>query len=70
MARSLLIQAHRPDTYLYHAIIYAISIFNILPVKDVFDPQGNPATPMLLFTGSKPLAGLFCVFKCPAVARK
>ena len=55
MAWSILIHAHQPNMYLFHAIIYTVSIFNILPVKDLFDPQGSIATPTLLFTGSKPV---------------
>jgi transposase InsO family protein len=37
MARSLIVHAHLPDTYMYHALVHACKIFNVLPVKGLQD---------------------------------
>ena len=40
MARSMLVHARLPDQYHYHAIRYAASAFNILPVKNLYNAEG------------------------------
>jgi hypothetical protein len=62
MARSLLVHARLPDQYHYHAILYATSIFNILPIRDLYTHDGAATTPFYLFTGNKPLLAHYRVF--------
>jgi hypothetical protein len=59
-----------PDQYHYHAIHYAASVFNILPVKNLYNIEGEIASPHELFTGSKPLIAQYRVFGCPVVAKR
>jgi transposase InsO family protein len=69
MARSLLVHARLSDTFMYHALVYACHIFNVLPVKGLF--LGNHvSTPYELFQGIKPSISHFHVFGCPITARK
>jgi hypothetical protein len=70
MARSLLVHARLPDTFMFHALAHASRIFNVLPVRGLYDEQGNVATPYLLFLGNKPQINHFRIFGCPVVARK
>jgi len=54
---------------MYHALVYACHIFNILPVKGLF--LGNHvSTPYELFQGIKLSISHFHVFRCPITARK
>jgi hypothetical protein len=70
MARSMLVHARLPDQYHYHAIRYAASVFNILPVKNLYDSDGEIASPHELFSGTEPTITQYRVFGCPAVARR
>jgi hypothetical protein len=70
MSRSLLVHARLPDTFMFHALVYACHIFNVLPVKGLEDTNGNVCTPYTLFMGKKPKINHFRVFGCPVVARK
>jgi len=70
MARSMLVHARLPDQYHFHAIRYAASVFNILPVKNLYNTEGDIASPHELFTGLKPLISNYRVFGCPVVAKR
>jgi transposase InsO family protein len=70
MARSMLVHAHLPDKYHYHAIRYAAAVFNVLPVKNLYNSSGDICSPFELFTGTKPIISHFRVFGCPAVAKR
>jgi hypothetical protein len=70
MARSMLVHARLPDQYHYHAIRYAASVFNILPVKNLYNAEGEIASPHELFCGSKPTISQYRVFGCPEVAKR
>jgi len=67
MARSLLVHARLPDTFWYHALVYATYIFNVLPVRGIKDEQDYPAAPHELFFREKPIVGRFHIFGCPAI---
>jgi hypothetical protein len=70
MDQSLLVHAHLPDQYHYHAVLYATSIFNVLPIKDLFTTTGAPSTPYYLFTDNKPYIAHYRIFGCPIIAKK
>jgi len=70
MARSMLVHARLPDQYHYHAIRYAASVFNILPVKNLYNAEGEIASPHELFCGAKPTISQYRVFGCPVVAKR
>jgi hypothetical protein len=70
MARSMLVHARLPDDYWYHAVRYALAVFNLLPVQGLKNAAGNCGTPYELFTGRKLLISHFRVFGCPVVAKK
>lgn len=67
MGRSMLVQAWLPDTFMYHALVYATYIFNILPVRGLLDDQEIPSTPHQLFFGYKPSISNCVVFGCPTI---
>ncbi len=56
--------------YLYHALLHAYNVFNILPLKDLVTADGTVTTPFELFVGSKPMVSHFRVFGCPCIAKK
>lgn len=70
MAHSLLVHAHLPNQYHFHAILYTTSIFNILPIKDLFTTTGEPTTPYYLFASNKPYIAHYQVFGCRMIAKK
>jgi hypothetical protein len=51
---SMLGHARLPDMYHFHAINYATTIFNVLPIQDLESPSGEVSTPFELFCGKKP----------------
>jgi len=67
IARTLLVHARLPDTFWYHAMVYATDIFNVLPVRGMKNEQDCPATPYELFFSKKPSIAGFRVFGCPTV---
>ena len=70
MAQGMLVHAHLPDSYLYHALLYALSVFNGLLGKALFDSEGDVMTPSFLFLGMKPLTSNFHVFGCLCIVKK
>jgi hypothetical protein len=68
MARSLLVHARLPDSFMHHALAYSCHIFNALPVKGLF-LDGHVSTPFEMFQGAKPKIGHLRVFGCPITAR-
>jgi hypothetical protein len=67
MARSLLVHARLPDSFMHHALTNSCHIFNALPVKGLY-LHGHVSTPFELFQGAKPRIGHFRVFGCPITA--
>jgi transposase InsO family protein len=70
MTRLVLVHVRLPDTFMYHTIIHACTIFNVLPVKGLYNVDGNTATLEQLFVGDKPRIHHFQILGCPVVARK
>jgi hypothetical protein len=66
----MLVHARLPGMYLYHALLHACNVFNILPLKDLLTLDGTVSTPFELFVGSKPMVSHFRVFGCPCIAKK
>jgi hypothetical protein len=67
IAPTLLVHARLPATFLYHAMVYATDIFNVLPVRGMKNEEDCPATPYELFFSEKPSIAHFRVFGCPTV---
>ena len=70
IADKLLVHVRLPPTVFHHALLYAVIIFNIIPVKKLVNKNGFPVTPYELFLGEKPRISHLRVFGCPIVARK
>jgi len=69
IACTLLVHARLPDTFWYHAVVYATDIFNVLPVQGLKNEEDCPAKPYELFFSKKPSISRFRVFGCPTVVR-
>jgi hypothetical protein len=70
LAQSMLVHARLPDMYMYHALIHACHVFNVLPLKDLVTSDGIITTPYDPFVGCKPRVSHFRVFGCPCIAKK
>jgi hypothetical protein len=66
----MLVHARLPDMYLYHALLHACNVFNMLPLKDLVTADGTVTAPFELFVGSKSMVSHFRVFGCPCIAKK
>ncbi len=55
----MLVHARLPDMYLYHALLHACNVSNILPLKDLVTPDGTLTAPFELFVRSKPMVSHF-----------
>jgi len=69
MACALLIHIQLPDTFWYHAMVYATHIFNVLPLHGVKNKVDYPTAPYEIFFGKKPCIARFQVFGCPVINR-
>jgi transposase InsO family protein len=45
LAQSMLVYARLPDMYMYHALLHACHVFNVLPLKDLITSDGIITTP-------------------------
>jgi hypothetical protein len=61
------VQHGQVPTCMYHALVYATYIFNILSVRGLLDKQDLPSKPHQLFLGHTPTISQFRVFGCPTV---
>jgi hypothetical protein len=66
----MLVNTRLPDMYMYHALLHACHVFNVLSLKDLVTSDGIITTPYELFVGSKPKVTHFRVFGCPCIAKK
>jgi hypothetical protein len=64
-----LVHAFLPDTFMYHALVYACQLFNVLPVKGLYFGE-HVSMPYELFQWIKPSISHFRVFGCPITACK
>jgi hypothetical protein len=65
----MLVHARLPDMYLYHALLHACNMFNILPLKGLVTADGTVTTPFELFAGSKPIVSHFRVLDVPKLLK-
>jgi hypothetical protein len=70
IGRSLLVHARLPDTFMYHALVYACHIFNVLPIRGLQNDDDIPATPYQLFFDKRPMISNYRVFGCPTVVKR
>ena len=71
VANSLMVHTRVPEVYVHFALMYTTDhIFPVLPIKDLINKDGNPATPYKLATGTKPSVSHLLVLFCPCVVRK
>jgi hypothetical protein len=70
MGHSMLVHARLPDKNHFHAIRYVVEVFDILPVKNLYNSAVDICSPYELFCGHKPRVGHFRVFGCPVVAKR
>jgi hypothetical protein len=67
---SLLVHACLPGTFMYHALTYACSIFNVLPVRGLMNKEETPATQHQLFFGRCPMISNYRIFGCPTMVQR
>ena len=66
-----MVHARVSEVYVHFAIMYTIDyIFEVLPIKDLINEDGDPTTPHKLETGTKPSVSHLCVLFFPFVVRK
>ena len=71
VANALMVHARVPEVYVHFALMYTTyHIFPVLPIKDIINKDGDPATPHKLATGTKPSVSHLRVLFCPCVVRK
>ena len=71
VAHSLMVHARVPEVYVHFALIYTTyHIFQVLPIKDLINEDGDPTTPHKLATGTKPSVSHLRVLFCPSVVQK
>ena len=71
ITHSLMVHARVSEVYIHFEIMYTTyHIFTVLPIKDLINGDGEPATPFKITTGTKPSVSNLCVLFCPCVIRK
>ena len=71
IAHSLMLHDIVPEIYVHFALMYTTDhIFPVLPIKDLINKDGDPTTPYILATGTKPSVSHLRVLFCPCVVRK
>ena len=71
VAHSLMVHSRVSEAYIHFALMYTTyHIFPVLPIKDLINEDGDPATPHKLATGTKPSVSNLRVLFCPCVVRK
>ena len=66
----IMVYARLPPIYKYHATLYAIVIYNVTPVKELCNKEGNLATPYELFFEEKPRIAHLHVFYTQQFTKK
>ena len=70
MARSMLVQAHLPLSFLHLALDYACLILRVLPTKNLLKDEKTPTTTYELLYNKRPRVQRFKVFGCPVVFKR
>jgi transposase InsO family protein len=67
IAFKTMVFAHVGDEFYDFAIEHAWKVFNLLPLRDLVDSNGDPCTPLGAYTGTKPKLSRLRVLFCPCV---
>jgi hypothetical protein len=67
IAFKTMVFAHVGDEFYDFAIEHAWKVFNLLPLRDLVDANGDPCTPIGAYTGTKPKLSRLRVLFCPCV---
>ena len=71
VSHSLIVHARVPEVYVHFSLMYTTDhIFQVLPIKDLINEDGDPTMPQKLATGTKPSVSHLRVLFCPCVVRK
>ena len=71
VAHALMVHARVPELYVHFALMYTTDhIFTVLPIKYIINKDGDPTTPPILATGTKPSVSHLHVLFFPCVVRK
>ena len=71
VAHYIMVHARVPEVYIYFTLMYTTDhIFQVLPIKDLINEDGDPTTPNKLATGTKPSVSHSRVLFCPCVVWK
>ena len=66
-----MVHSRVPEVYAHFTLMYTTDhIFPVIPIKDLINKDGDPATPHKLATGTKPSVSHLRVLFCPCVVRK
>ena len=70
-AQYIMVHARVLEWYIHFSFMYTTdNIFQVLPIKDLINGDGDPTTPHKLATGTKPSVSHLCVLFCPCFVRK
>ena len=71
IANHLMVHARVLEVYIHFALMYTTDhIFQVLPIKDLINEDGDPTTPFKLATGKKPSVSHLHMLFCPCVVWK
>ena len=71
IAHSLMVHVRVSEAYIQFSLMHTTDhIFLVLPIKDLINKDGDPATLYKLATGTKPSVSYLRVLFCPCVVRK
>ena len=66
-----MVHARFLEAYIHFALMYTIDqIFQVLPIKDLINEDGNPTMSFKIATGTKPSVSYLRVLFCPCVVPK
>ena len=70
VVHALMVHARVPEVYVHFTLMYTTyHIFQVLPIKDLLNEDGDPTTPHKMATGTKPSVSHLRVLFCPCVVR-
>ena len=71
IAHSLMVHVRVSEYYIHFSLMYtSYNISLLIPIKDLINKDGKPATPYKLSTGMKPSISYLRLLFCPCVVWK